>query len=287
MEESLTQAKDYLTQVASSPDLQGIKVQTEVLAGHPAQMILSFAQDHPVDLIVMCSHGASGFKRWVMGSVAQKVVRHSSVPTLVLREGGSLPISPHPEEARSVQVMVALDGSALAESALVPAAYLSAALSAPAQGVLRLVRVLPIPEVGDDLPETATEERNEVAAAARMQATAAGKDYLQTVEHRLHEGDLASLHLVSTSSVALNADVAGTLIELAESGEAAGGEEHFEGCDIIAMATHGRGGLQRWVMGSVTERVLGATRLPLLIVRPSQPAATASQEQTSSEAAGT
>ena len=200
--------------MASSPDLEGIKVQTEVLAGHPAHMILSFAQDHPVDLIVMCSHGASGFKRWVMGSVAQKVVRHSSVPTLVLREGTSLPISPHPQEAGSIQVMVALDGSALAETVLVPAAYLSAALSAPAQGVLHLVRVLPIPEVESDLPEMATLERNEVAAAASRQATAAGKDYLRTVVQRLHEGDLASLHLVSTSSVALNADVAVTLIQL-------------------------------------------------------------------------
>jgi hypothetical protein len=39
-------------------------------------------------------------------------------------------------------------------------------------------------------------------------------------------------------------------------------------CDLIAMATHGRGGLQRWVMGSMAERVLGATKLPLLIIRP-------------------
>jgi len=44
----------------------------------------------------------------------------------------------------------------------------------------------------------------------------------------------------------------------------------FGGCDIIAMATHGRGGLERWAMGSVTERVLGATQLPLLVVRPQE-----------------
>jgi len=54
---------------------------------------------------------------------------------------------------------------------------------------------------------------------------------------------------------------------VAENGEDAEGSGAFGGCDVIAMATHGRGGLQRWAMGSVTERVLQGTKLPLLIVR--------------------
>ena len=55
---------------------------------------------------------------------------------------------------------------------------------------------------------------------------------------------------------------------MAENGEDAEGAGAFGRCDIIAIATDGRGGLQRWVLGSITERVLGATKLPILIVRP-------------------
>jgi len=62
--------------------------------------------------------------------------------------------------------------------------------------------------------------------------------------------------------------VAEAIVRVAENGEDAEGAGVFGGCDIIAMATHGLSGIRRWEMGSITERVLHATRLPLLIVRP-------------------
>ena len=55
---------------------------------------------------------------------------------------------------------------------------------------------------------------------------------------------------------------------MAENGEDAEGAGAFGRCDIIAIVTHGRGGLQHWVLGSIAERVPGATKLPILIVRP-------------------
>jgi nucleotide-binding universal stress UspA family protein len=95
------------------------------------------------------------------------------------------------------------------------------------------------------------------------------KTYLAAVQERV-QGTFKDLKLSITWSVARNADVADAIIGMAEHGEEGKGMERLGGCDLIAMATHGRGGLQRWVMGSVTERVLGATRLPMLIVRPQQ-----------------
>ncbi|HEX6478067.1 MAG TPA: universal stress protein [Ktedonobacteraceae bacterium] len=71
-----------------------------------------------------------------------------------------------------------------------------------------------------------------------------------------------------TTSVALDTDVANAIIRVAERGEDAEGGSVSGRCDAIAMSTHGFGGLQRWAMGSVTGRVLHATRLPLSIVRP-------------------
>src|SRR5713101_5411625 len=73
-----------------------------------------------------------------------------------------------------------------------------------------------------------------------------------------------------TWSVAGNTDVADALMRVAEQGSVDRGYSIFGGCDILALATHGRSGIRRWVLGSVTERVLGHTKLPLLIVRPQQ-----------------
>ena len=73
-----------------------------------------------------------------------------------------------------------------------------------------------------------------------------------------------------TWSVVVDKDVAGSVIDLAQSGKTPQSVGHAESFDLIAMATHGRGGLHRWVMGSVTERVVSASRLPLLVIRPKE-----------------
>ncbi len=83
----------------------------------------------------------------------------------------------------------------------------------------------------------------------------------------------------------VHTDIAGTLIHVAEHGKFVKDSPGFAGCDVIAMATHGYGGFQRWTLGSITERVLHATRLPLLIVRP--PDLLDKRHQTQDEAAMT
>jgi nucleotide-binding universal stress UspA family protein len=92
-----------------------------------------------------------------------------------------------------------------------------------------------------------------------------------TVEH-IREGLVASplndLKLAITWSVAIENDVAAGIIRMAEGGEDTEGAGIFGGANLIAMAIHGYTGFQRWAMGSITERVLHATKLPLLIVRP-------------------
>jgi nucleotide-binding universal stress UspA family protein len=253
-------AKSYLRKIATSDMLAGITTETKVLVGSVAQSIISTVQAAGVDLITICSHGYSGLKRWMIGSVAQKVARHSPVPVLVLRESAGIPTNLHPDGMRPVRVLVALDGSALSEISLAPAAQLSATLSAPDQGALHLVQVIHFPELeGDGQYGTISETRKLAVSTAQA--------YLTTVKERLTEGDLAPLNLQVTSSVVTNTDVANTLIGMAELGEGMEVEQGFNGCDMIAMATHGRGGPERWVVGSVTERVLDATKLPLLIVR--------------------
>lgn len=64
---------------------KGVKVRSEVLLGQPAEEIIEFADKEAADLIVMCSHGASGIRRWVFGSVTEKVLRGTTIPVLVVR----------------------------------------------------------------------------------------------------------------------------------------------------------------------------------------------------------
>src|SRR5438876_3747397 len=135
-------AESYLAGVAGSDLLSGLSVQTSVPVGLVSPSLLSVADDKRADIIVMCSHGYTGVRHWWMvGSIAANVARLAQVPVLVLREGGSVPEERHPGE-QPLRVLVPLDGSDYARAALVPAAYLTAALAAPGQGALHLTHVV-------------------------------------------------------------------------------------------------------------------------------------------------
>ena len=85
------QAQRYLGRIAKKLEAKGIKVRTEVLFWPPAEAIVSYAEDNGADIIVMSSHGRSGPSRWTHGSVADKVLRASRVPVLIIRAPGCAP----------------------------------------------------------------------------------------------------------------------------------------------------------------------------------------------------
>ena len=76
--------KAYLDGVATKLKADGIQAQAVLAKGKPADTIMDFAQKNNVDLIIMSTHGRSGVSRWLMGSVTDKVVRHSPVPVLTV-----------------------------------------------------------------------------------------------------------------------------------------------------------------------------------------------------------
>ena len=80
-------ANTYLEKIAADLKTKGVKVKVEVLAGDPAEEITKYSKREGIDLIVMSTHGRSGFSRWVFGSVADRVVRHTEVPVLIKPAG--------------------------------------------------------------------------------------------------------------------------------------------------------------------------------------------------------
>jgi nucleotide-binding universal stress UspA family protein len=78
-------ADRYLCDVAEDLEKKGFAVTAHVLAGNPAEEIINFTEDEDADLIIMASRGHSGFSRWDMGNIADKVIRHSKVPVLLVK----------------------------------------------------------------------------------------------------------------------------------------------------------------------------------------------------------
>ncbi len=81
-------AEEYLARIKARLNKEGLNVEAKVLTGRPAETITEFAQREKADIIALATHGRSGISRWVFGSVADRLVRSSSVPVLLIRPKG-------------------------------------------------------------------------------------------------------------------------------------------------------------------------------------------------------
>jgi nucleotide-binding universal stress UspA family protein len=263
LSEHVDAANAYLTRIAQELDAMGVKYEKVTVVGYPAEMTLEAAHASRADVIILCSHGRTGLMRWALGSVAQRVVHQASVPVLVLPSQGQTLAE---DAQRPLRVLVPLDGSWLAEAALGPAVMLVGALAPKGQGTVHLAQVV------RHLPPVVSEEGQPPSAEAKSKGAGflEAEDYLSRTAEQLNAGPLVQFQVKVTWSVVVDKDVAGAVVDLAQSGKTAQGVDQVDRFDVIAMATHGRGGLHRWVMGSNTERVLSAARLPMLVIRPKE-----------------
>ena len=241
------QAEAYLADLKSRSDLDGVTVET-LTPPHPvAGGLLEAIAEIDAHLVVMTSHGYSGFKRFVFGSVADKLVAAAPASVYLVREPETPPGLP---EYR--RVLVPLDGSAPSESALPTAASLARASGAS----LILTQIPTVPGYVTSIPETA----GWIPRYLREQATEA-TTYLQAQAERLASGGLSvdvDVEVITAGSVA--------------DGILSAAQEHD--ADVILMSTHGRSGLGRWFFGSVADQVIRAAQRPVWLVR-AGPASTA------------
>ncbi len=271
----------YMTHLAGLPVLSGIDTRT-VLTPEPAvAAILDTVISERCDSIVMTSHGRTGLSRWALGSVARQVSRWASVPLLLLRSTASADeasITPLFDARLSTPrgVLVPLDGSPLAEVALEPAIELAKAIATPDSGAVHLLLALwPADTEADNMPE----------ALALTGAHA----YLQRLVEQLQQ---RAPEVTLTWSVISALDPASAILQIAEGkpfaqrseqplsstanqayaghagslSELSGKSPDTHGYRVIAMGSHGRTGPNLWLMGSIAERVIDATRLPVLLV---------------------
>jgi nucleotide-binding universal stress UspA family protein len=228
-------SEQYLGATQQQLANEGFHVRTAVASARPHIAISSLCDLERVDLIIMTTHGRSGVTRWTMGSVADKVLRTTNTPLIL--------IHPTPQGAPPsaiARIVVALDGSELAEAALPLAQRMAKAIKAK----LHLVRAVVPPTAifgAEYLPGTLPVLEEMEAEATR---------YLETTVEKLQSTGLTTTAIVRTG---IPAEV--ILAEACEPG------------DIVVMSTHGRSGVDRWFLGSVADAVVRHGDIPVLVVR--------------------
>ena len=217
----------------------GYTVQSHVLEGDIAAEILALAANKNADLIVMSTHGRSGFRRLALGSVAERVLHNATIPLLLVREGAALHTT-NPIE----HLLVPLDGSSFAERSIPLAVELSTQTGATLT-MLRVVQDL------DAQNKQIIFKSEEAAEEAVTQWKLLATRYLDELAKGIKaEG-------VKVSSMVLSGDPENLIGTIAETLPA----------DLIVMSTHGRSGVSRWVYGSVANKVLRTASCPVLLVR--------------------
>lgn len=232
----------YLRTVMQHCEAPDVTIETAALRGGavPVSQVLSgYIQDAGIGMVVMATHGRGGVKRAWIGSVADSLVRQLHVPVVLTRPG-----SAHVPAGN--RILVPLDGSPLAEAALEEACTLAAAghhditLLQVVQPVMRTFSPLDVPYTGFD--EILTESLRRVA-----------EDYLDDLEERVRDRGIKC-----TGLTMLAPNVAEAILDMAR-------PAHF---GMIAIASHGRSGLRRLVLGSVADKVVRGSEVPVLVHRP-------------------
>jgi nucleotide-binding universal stress UspA family protein len=232
-------ATEYLDQIASSLAKRASAPRTLLARGEPSTEIMRALNAQAADLVLMATHGRSGIGRWLHGSVADAMLRRSPIPTLLVPPEAT---RPWPTD-RPLRILVPLDGSELGEASLGPAGELARQMAADVV-LLRVVL----------WPSFASTDSAEVLAFDPHEMIDLARDYLGAVAARIQPGLTGRV----TYRTALARPVCEAIDHVADE----------EQVDVIAMATHGRGGLARLVLGSVAAGTLQHARVPLLLTRP-------------------
>ena len=213
-----------------------VALDSEVLFGDPAREILRTAEGKDAGLILLASHGTSAEGPWLLGHITAKVLRATKRPVMLIREHASEEAL---EQKRLVRkILVPLDGSQIGEGALCYAVAIANKTGAEIAliEVFEQVRGVGASGIGYSIPEDESVRKSLLS-------------YLDHVAGPIRGEGLR------VSTTVLLGNVAGNIVDYAEK----------NAFDLIAVSTHGRSGLGRWVFGSVTDKILHVGNVGVLV----------------------
>jgi nucleotide-binding universal stress UspA family protein len=230
---------EYLKGIAARA--VGLETKCTVAKGNPANVIIETATDKNT-LVAMATHGRSGLNRWMLGSVCEKVLRGCNNPLLLVRANET---SNAENKIALRSILVPLDGSELAENVLPTVTALAQAMDLE----VILFRAYNIPySVYSGTEGYAAIDFEELIASVKQEAV----EYLEKKTTEMKNRGLNKVSFVTKEG--FGAD------EIIAFGRA-------NPDNLIAMCSHGRSGVKRWVLGSVTETVVRHSGDPVLVVR--------------------
>ncbi|WP_435365921.1 universal stress protein [Haloarchaeobius sp. DYHT-AS-18] len=224
----LTATRDVVTAGGIEPNAVIIDEPDQV-----HEVLCRYADEHDVDCIVMGTHGRTGFDRYVLGSVTERMIRAASVPVLTVHEDTRVP-----DGASFERLLVPTDGSECAIRATEHATDLAEAVG----GDLHAINVV----------DTTVAPGGVESGFITGELEAAGEQALETMQNHVQAGGSVTVHTSVVHGPPYRA-----IIDYAD--------EHDVDC--IVMGTHGRTGLDRYLLGSVTERVVRLAEVPVISVR--------------------
>ncbi|WP_115863875.1 universal stress protein [Halorussus litoreus] len=218
--------------VAETARRRGVDVETEVVQGDPATTIADYAAQRGMDLVVMPTRGRSGVSEHLLGSVTERAVRLSEVPVLTI-DSNADGRTAFPYE----NVLVATDGGEAAATAVDRGVELASGLDA----ALHAISVVDDVSLGYDVRSSAVSQQLDDAA----------RETVNSIVDRAHEAGVESADGIVRHGVVYE-----ELLDAVEATDA----------DVVVLGTHGRGGAERVLLGSVAERVLRSSPVPVLTV---------------------
>ena len=216
-------------------------VTIDLHTGPVADVLEGYAKRHEVDLIVISTHGRSGVARLSLGSVTDSLIRHTSIPVLVVKPPASY-LNPQVGDSFR-QILVPLDGSTLAEQIL-PRVITFAALEGSDVTLLHILS----PQLFAPPTEVAA-----INPAEFDEDFTVAQDYLLRIGKELRRHGIAV-----RTDIVVSENIAEAIADFA-------GREQ---ADMIAIATHGRGGVARMLRGSVADAVMHRAKKSMLVLKP-------------------
>ena len=241
----------YLEHIAQAlkKNMKG-KVTPVTLAGSANRVIVDYSMNEGIGLIVGMSRSKSDTKRWVIGSTADKVIRETSKPVLVI----SAEAPPVKENSTILnKVLIPLDGSQASQAILPYIKLIMAGTSGNAESEVTLLRVIP-PAHHVPVGEAVVTVPYTDAELSQLKEQA--ENYLSEVGENLRKGEIN----LNYKAIVRSISTADEILDFAIQKEV----------NLIAMSTHGRTGISRLFLGATTDRVLHSSKLPLLLVKPSE-----------------
>lgn len=221
-----------------------LQIDAATVDGVAADALGHYIDAHRCDLVVMMSHGRGGLARAWMGSVGDELVRHTSVPLLLVHPGAEWPADLH--EPLFCHVLVPLDGSAFADDVLDRAV----SLATPDKTTFTLITVI-VPPTALAYPDLSSRTFVDATFLDSQRENADAHLHARATELRESGARVETLLLVHPRPALAILDAAD--------------ERHV---DSIALSTHGRGAVKRFVLGSVADEVIRQAKVPVLVHRP-------------------